>query len=134
MSTPKRTIEVVNQGTSKAPRVDGSASDEVSAVGPRYQIRYSGMGASTLFRSGFRALTDTNEVMFCLPGLASDPPTMTRFDKVFRFIAKGSGTSADIELPLDWIMAEDNFRVKKEIIRDGCNEVFWRFTAKVKKM
>lgn len=133
----KRPLEVVSLGVAKSPRKEPIATSEsvdAPSNGLDYGLQYKGVGTSHLFYDGTRAINDERVIIFRLPGLAEDVPIIAKEIRGMSVSARQSGTSVNLLLPLDWGIAEEIIKVRKETIRVGSTDVIWRFSVKVQKM
>lgn len=135
----KRPMEIVSHGISKALRAEqlppsGSVDSPVvprEADSITCSVEYTGIGNFNLFRNGPREIVN-GEVVFRLPGLATDPPELFIVEGLITISAKKSGSTAKVTLPVGWVLSGE-IRAAKETLRPDSTEVIWRLRAKIQK-
>lgn len=134
-AAPKRQLEIENQGTKKAARVEGEVPvidklDSMEQV--NYQLTYTGVGNMYEFVDGVRT-AHRGEAAFYLPGYNSDVPKLIKQPVGIQIVAKTSGTSVLMTLSENFTMVEGNIKVTKEFLISGGPVVLWKFHVKVQK-
>lgn len=131
----KRPLEIENQGTKKATRVEGEVPvidklDSMEQVS--YHLVYTGVGNMHEFVNGVRT-AQHGEATFYLPGYNSDVPKLIRRADGIQIVGKTSGTSVVMTLSANFTMVEGNIKVTKEFLISGGPVVLWKFHVKIQK-
>lgn len=139
MSVPsavaKRPLEIENQGTKKAPRVENApAVEKLDPIGqPKFHLVYAGVGKIMLeLANGIRA-ANNEETTFYLPGFNSEVPELIRRPDGIQIVARTSGTSVTMALSENFTLVEGAIKVSKELLILSGSAVIWKFHVKVQK-
>jgi len=135
MSTPKRPLEIENQGTKKATSVENTtaAIEKPAAPEPiRYHLLYDGVGNMPEFVNGIRIVNNGNAT-FYLPGFSTDVPKLTRRPDGVQIVAATSRTSVVLRLADDFTLEEGPIRVTTETLITSSLVVLWKFHVKIQK-